>query len=77
MRALLLARKFVSWDFGDNIDDNDYDDVRRSGFAAWLRSLLSLVQLCSGILQCRFLIPKLSIHQLSKIKCADARKKKV
>ena len=34
---------------------------------------LSLVQLCSGIFQCRFLIPKLSIHQLSKIKCADAR----
>ena len=34
---------------------------------------LQLVQLCSGIFQCRVLIPKLSIHQLSKIKCAFAR----
>ena len=47
-------------------------DFRRSTSDDVIR--LSLVQLCSGILQCRFLIPKLSIHQLSKIVRARARR---
>jgi len=57
----LFLRTSGLWDLG-TAGLASWDSLRRLGSEVFC----SLVQLCSGIFQCRFLIPKLSIHQLSK-----------